>query len=150
MKKGTEEVINKESIEILKRETARPTAGKSLRLSNKLIVMCEETKERISKNFGAFVAKEKMRNIDIVNAFSPLISSESTVSRIMSGETKVPLSVLVALHYQYGVSLDEFIAGDTQRLNITPEFEDIILQMANKIIQLRNSKNPCEPGKYID
>lgn len=48
------------------------------------------------------------------------------------------LSVLVALHYQFGVDLNEFIAGDSHKPNLPPDVEQKILELADAIRQYRN------------
>ena len=54
------------------------------------------------------------------------------------GLQKVSLSVLVALHYQFGVDLNEFIAGDSHKPNLPPDVEQKILELADAIRQYRN------------
>lgn len=107
-------------------------------LSQELVDFARKTEDRISRKFGSFVAAHKMRNVDVYHTFSPLISDPSKVTLMMQGVQKVPLPVLVALHYHFGVDLNEFIAGDSHKPNLPPDVEQKILELADAIRQYQN------------
>ena len=121
-----------------KTRPARTTQGHQQVLSDEVIALARKTEDRISRKFGSFVAAHKMRNIDVYHTFSPLISDPSKVTLMMQGVQKVSLPVLVALHYHFGVDLNEFIAGDSNKPNLSPELEREILALADTIRQCRN------------
>ena len=121
-----------------KTRPARTTQGHQQVLSDEVIALARKTEDRISRKFGSFVAAHKMRNIDVYHTFSPLISDPSKVTLMMQGVQKVSLPVLVALHYHFGVDLNDFIAGDSHTPNLPPELEREILALADTIRQCRN------------
>ena len=84
-----------------KTRSARTTQGHQQVLSQELVDFARKTEDRISRKFGSFVAAHKMRNVDVYHTFSPLISDPSKVTLMMQGVQKVPLPVLVALHYHF-------------------------------------------------
>ncbi len=121
-----------------KTRSARTTQGHQQVLSQELVDFARKTEDRISRKFGSFVAAHKMRNVDVYHTFSPLISDPSKVTLMMQGVQKVPLPVLVALHYHFGVDLNEFIAGDSHKPNLPPDVEQKILELADAIRQYQN------------
>lgn len=121
-----------------KTRPARTTQGHKQVLSDGLVELACNTDDRITRNFNSFIANHNFRNVDVFDAFSPLISDPSKVTLMKQDLQKVSLSVLVALHYQFGVDLNEFIAGDSNKPNLSPELEREILALADTIRQCRN------------
>ena len=121
-----------------KTRPARTTQGHKQVLSDGLVELACNTDDRITRNFNSFIANHNFRNVDVFDAFSPLISDPSKVTLMKQGLQKVSLSVLVALHYQFGVDLNEFIAADSNKPNLSPELEREILALADTIRQCRN------------
>ena len=121
-----------------KTRPARTTQGHKQVLSDGLVELACNTDDRITRNFNSFIANHNFRHVDVFDAFSTLISDPSKVTLMKQGLQKVSLSVLVALHYQFGVVLNEFIAGDSNKPNLSPELEREILALADTIRQCRN------------
>lgn len=101
---------------------ARETEGIKQKISDELVLFAEKTKDRISKNFGEFLRVKNWNNKDTINNLYPFVTSSSHVSKLLSGDNQVSLAMLVVLHKEYGVDLNEFIAGDkTERPAISLE-----------------------------
>ena len=102
--------------------TARMTKGIQQEIPDDLVIFAEKTKDRIDKNFGEFMRKRGKSNVSIVHEMHPIIGDATHVSKMMNGTVHVSLEILVALHYLYGIDLNEFIAGDkAERPSLTPE-----------------------------
>ena len=109
-----------------KTRPARTTQGHKQVLSDGLVELACNTDDRITRNFNSFIANHNFRNVDVFDAFSPLISDPSKVTLMKQG------------HYQFGVDLNEFIAGDSHKPNLPPDVEQKILELADAIRQYRN------------
>lgn len=121
------------------KETARPTKGIKQILPDDIVTLAENVKGRLSRNLGSFMANKKLRNVDLYRAVYPIIPDQAKMSRILNGELPVTLGLCVALHYAYGVDLNQFIAGDNSIAAQMPkEIEDVILEYADYIRQCRN------------
>lgn len=93
----------------------RPTSGNKQILPDDIVGIVEKTQERIDKNFCTLIVEHNMRNIDVLNTFSPILGSASEVSKILNGKQHVSKELCAAVHYIFGVSLDQFIAGDIKK-----------------------------------
>lgn len=101
--------------------TARMTEGIQQKIPDDLVILAEKTKYRIDKNFGEFMRKRGKSNIAMVREMYPIIRDATHVSKMLNGTVHVSLEILVALHYLYGIDLNEFIAGDkAERPSLTP------------------------------
>lgn len=100
----------------------RPTKGIKQQIPDELVLFADKSQDRVNKNFGEFMRKNGLKNVDILKNLYPIISGADHVSKLLSGVRNVNLSLLVVLHYQYGVDLNEFIAGDkSKRPPLTPK-----------------------------
>lgn len=107
-------------------------------LSEDIIELANTAQDRIDKNFCSFVVSENLRNVDVLEQMTPILSYESQVSKMLSGDQRVPIGVCVILHYVYGVDLNEFIAGskpdDAPTLLITPAEKKVLEGLLRKLL----------------
>ncbi|HHX23875.1 MAG TPA: hypothetical protein GX723_07715 [Thermoanaerobacterales bacterium] len=89
----------------------------------------EGTRERMRQNFSEFLKIRGIKNEEAVDMLYPFIISSSRISKIKKGAT-IPFEVLVVLHYEFGIDLNEFIAGDTQESSIMlSRIQDILCRL---------------------
>lgn len=124
------------------KSTGRPTQGKKQVIPDDIIEIAEKSKKRVAQNFINFTIKKGWSNVKILEKFYPIMTDESHVSKVLSGVRPVSLALLVVLHYQYDIDLNEFIAGDCKTLKMSRDVEELILDLSDKIRHCRNDKNP--------
>ena len=86
---------------------------KHLTDDEQLLKLVETTNRRIRIAVDGFIQDHNLSNRDIADMFYPVISTSNQVCKIRNDDTRRwPIQLLVALHYMYGFSLDELIAGN--------------------------------------
>lgn len=115
-------MTNRKNLTDRTESNGRPTKGIKQQIPDELVLAAEKPQDRVNKNFGEFMRKNGWKNVDAMNKLYPIITGPDHVSKLLSGVRNVSLSLLVVLHYQYGVDLNEFIAGDkSKRPPLTPK-----------------------------
>lgn len=99
------------------KETARFRYAKKMKVEEWIMPKAEGTRERMRQNFSEFLKIRGIKNEEAVDMLYPFIISSSRISKIKKGAT-IPFEVLVVLHYEFGIDLNEFIAGNTQESSV--------------------------------
>lgn len=107
---------------------------KRLTDDKQLLELVETTNRRIRIAVEGFIQDNNLSNRDIADMFYPVISSSNQVCKIRNDDTRHwPIELLVGLHYMYGFSLDECIAGDESPPSLSDELKKSILDLARML-----------------
>lgn len=107
---------------------------KRLTDDEQLLKLVETTNIRIRSAVDRFIRDNNLSNRDIADMFYPAILSSNQVCKIRNDDTRHwPIELLVGLHYMYGFSLDECIAGNKSHPILSDEFKNTILNLARML-----------------
>lgn len=113
---------------------ARLPNGKAQILPDEIVSLAEDVQIRVDQNFRNFLISNNIKNVEMIDKLSPIITDDQQMSKLKSGKIHVNMRICVALHYVYGVDLNEFIAGDISDSSPVPLEVKNAMETLNKYI----------------